>query len=609
MARDRQPEVDLEKLCDAIRASRKVLEPFRVAKREAVRKYAGDQWSTETAQVPRPVNFLSLYLQIMSKSLIAHDPRATLKTFNKQYRAVVSAEEDWINPELKRMDLAATLERAGIDALYGLSVIKVSLVTPALSEKGGWEQQVGQPGAWCIDLDDWAMDPHARDLRELAWCGHRSRIRTESLKDSKLYEAAKRKKVLPNQDRQYNSDAGDERISMLGRQYVSGEWITEAYDFTDIWEIYLPMEKLIVIMLSDDGGSPELMEMRGENVAFDVKPWVGPYCGPYHYLNLMPPVSGNAMPKGSIQDLIDMDEHLNGIMVKLIRQAARQKEVLAVSGAADGDAKRVTEAADGEVIRCDNPDKMKPMGFGGPAPNNHNFMMGLWEMLNKMGGNIELMGGLSEQSKTATQDKMLNANASSSMKWMQQAMVKFTSEVFDSLLWFHHHHPVNKMKSYREVPGLSSPIERTITPQDRQKVPYEEIERQIDPYSLTHQTPGERLSFLNQVVTQTLIPILPMLKEQGIGINIAKYVDLMAQYGNSPDLTEIITNLAEAAPEEGVEEESAGKPAQTQRTYNRINASTQTGEGEVKANLQSMMGENRGGRPSNNGSYRPVSQG
>lgn len=603
---DRQPEVDLQKLCDAIRASRKVLEPFRVSKREAVRKYAGDQWSTETAQVPRPVNFLSLYLQIMSKSLIASDPRASLGTFNKQYRATVSAEEDWINPELKRMKFADTLERAGIDALYGFSVIKVSLVTPALSEKGGWEQQVGQPGAWCIDLDDWAMDPHARDLRELAWCGHRSRILTDSLKDSKLYEAAKRKKVLPNQDRQYNSDAGDERISMLGRQYVAGEWITEAYDFTDIWEIYLPMEKLIVTMLSDDGGSPELMEMKGENVAFDVKPWVGPYCGPYHYLNLMPPVSGNSMPKGPIQDLIDMDEHLNGIMTKLIRQAARQKEILAVSGAADGDARRVTEAADGEVIRCDNPDKMKPMGFGGPAPNNHNFMMGLWEMLNKMGGNIELMGGLSEQSKTATQDKMLNANASSSMKWMQQAMVKFTSEVFDSLLWFHHHHPVNRMKSYREIPGLSAPIERTVTPDDRQKVPYEEIQRQIDPYSLSHQTPGERLAFVNQVVTQTLIPILPLLKEQGVGINIAKWIDLMAQYGNSPDLTEIITNLADAAPEEAAEEEGAGKPASTTREYNRVNSSTQTGTGQVKANLQQAMGMQRGGRPSNNGTYTPV---
>lgn len=606
MAKSRQPEVDLEKLCDAIRASRMVLEPFRVARREAVRKYAGDQWSTETAFVPRPINFLSLYLQIMSKSLIAHDPRATLKTFNKQYRAVVSAEEDWINPEIKRMKLADTLERAGIDALYGFSVVKVALVQPTMSEKSGWEMQVGQPGAWTIDLDDWAMDPHARDLRELSWCGHRSRVRTESLKDSKLYEAAKRKHIKSNPDRQFNED-GDERIAMLQRQYVTGDWASEAYEYTDVWEIYLPMEKLIVTMLSDDGGSPELIEMRGENVAFDVKEWVGPYCGPYHYLNLMPPVSGNAINKGPIQDLIQMDEHLNGIMTKLIRQAARQKEILLYGGASEDDVQRITDTQDGGTARCDSPEKIKPMGFGGPAPNNHNFMMGMWEMLNKLGGNIELIGGLGEQSKTATQDKMLNANASSSMKWMQQAMVKFTSEVFDSLLWFHHHHPVNKMKSYREIPGLPAPIERVVTPADRYQVPYEEIIRQIDPYSLQHQTPGERLAFLNQVVTQTLIPMMPLLKEQGIGINIAKFLELVAEYGNSPDLTEIITNLAEASPEEGGEEEGPGKPAQTQRTYNRVNASTQTGEGQVKANLQQMMGTPRGGRPSNNGTYTPVS--
>lgn len=599
----RKPEVDLVRLCEAIRSSREVLEPFRVARKNAAAMYAGDQWSTETAKVSRPVNFLSLYLQIMSRNLISHDPQAMLSTWKKEYKAIVSAMEDWVNPELRRMDIAASLERGGIDALYGFHAMKVALAAPVESEKSGWEMKVGMPYACCIDLDDWAQDPHARTIKEAAWMGHRSRVMVETLKTSKLYEAAKRRKLQPNPDRQYN-EPGDERISMLGRQYVSGELGNEAYDYIDIWEVYLPMEKLIVTLLSEDGGTPMLMP--GENDAFDVKPWIGPYCGPYHFLNLMPPVSGNAMPKGPIQDLIDLDTHLNGIMTKLIEQAARQKEILACSGAADGDAKRLVDARDGEVIRFDNPDKLKPMGFGGPHPNNQNFAMSMWEMLNKLGSNIELMGGLSEQSKTATQDKLLNANSSATMKWMQQAMVKHTSKVIESLLWFYHHHPEKVMTGYREIEGLEWPIERNVTPEDREKVPFEEIEIKVDPYSLQYSAPGERLAFLNQVMQQTLIPLMPLLQQQGIGVDAGKFLELLAKYSNNPDLEEIITNLAEQQGEPGGEEEGPAKPAQTQRTYNRINASEQTRQGQVKANLQSLMGQPKGGRPSNNGSYQPV---
>lgn len=601
----RSAQVDLAKLCSSIRASRMVLEPYRVARREAVRKYAGDQWSTETAYVKRPINFLSLYLTIMSRSLIAHDPRVSLKVMKKEFKATVSAMEEWVNPEIVRMNLADSLHRGVVDAIHGFHAMKVALCTPAEAEKSGWGLKAGQPYASTIDLDDWCMDPHARTIHEAAWMGHRTRVRVDSIADSKLYDAVRRKMVHQQPDPQYN-DAGDERISMLGRQYISND-LDEAYEYCDLWEIYLPMEKMIVTMQSEDGGTPHLTDVRGEEEAFAEREWVGPYCGPYHFLNLMPPVSGNAMPKGPIQDLIDMDDALNGLTQKLIEQAARQKEILAVGGSADGDAQRIVEARDGEVVRMDFPDKMKPMGFGGPHPNNQNFALSLWEMLNKIGGNIELMGGLGEQSKTAAQDKMLNANAGATVKFMQQAVVKHTSAVIESLCWFWHHHPEKVMTSYHPIQGLANPIERKITPRDRMKVPFEAMRVQVDPYSLNHSTPAENLAFLNQVVGQIITPLLPMMQQQGLGLNLPKYLELVAKYGNAPDLNEIITNLPAPEPtEEGGGEDGPMKPGTTSRTYNRINASEQTGQGQVKANLQSLMGQPKGGRPSNSGSYQPV---
>src|SRR2546427_494296 len=105
MPKARTAEVDLQKLCDATRASRKVLEVFRRARMETVRRYAGDNWSTETAHRKRPVNFLSLYLSTVPRRLISHDPRFGLKTFEASYKAVVAAEEEWGNREVVRMGL------------------------------------------------------------------------------------------------------------------------------------------------------------------------------------------------------------------------------------------------------------------------------------------------------------------------------------------------------------------------------------------------------------------------------------------------------------------------------------------------------------------------
>ncbi len=587
---DRKSTVSLPKLCDAIRTSQRVLEPYRVARREAVRRYAGDQWSTETSRVPRPVNFLSLYLQLVSRSMIANSPRVTLGTMKRDQKAVVSAMEEWANPEIVRMGLADSLWRGGIDALYCLHVMKVALATPGESEKSGWNLKAGQPFAACIDLDDWVMDNHARTLRDLSWCGHRSRVPVEALKNSKLYAAAKRKALQSNPDRQFNQ-TGDERISMLGRQFVAND-LVEVYEFVDLWEIYLPYERMIVSLVSADGDCPDMAE---DGEAFDERPWVGPDSGPYHFLSIMPPVSGNAMPKGPVQDLIDMDEALNGIFQKLIDQAARQKDLLGMAAQADSDALRITEARDGEVIRVDNPDKIKPMGFGGPNPNNQAFALGLWDFLNKLGGNLELMGGLGAQSKTATQDKMLNANAGMSVRWMQSAMVAHTSRVIEALCWFWHHHPQKVMTSHHPIEGLSQPIERTVTPAERRRIPFESLDVKVDPYSLQHQSPEEKLGFLNNVVAQILTPLMPLMQQQGLSIDVKRYLELVAEYGSSFDLMDVVTTIEPS--DGGASSEGPAKPGNTQRTYNRINASEKTEGGQSKAMQQALLGQSAGGNP------------
>jgi len=485
------------------------------------------------------------------------------------------------------------LKRWVIDSIYGMAVMKVGITTPSESEKSGWKFTVGQPYAIAVDLDDWVMDPNARSLDQLAWCGHRSRLPIAALRNSKLYEAVKRKKIQPNLDRQYNQP-GDERISMLGRQFISGE-LEEAYEYVDVWEIYLPMEKAILTMVSNDGDTPDVSE---KSDLLEIKNYVGPANGPYHFLSLMPPVSGNAMPKGPIQDLIDMDEALNGMLQKLINQAKRQKSLLGAKGDADGDVSRITEARDGEAIRLDQPDKLTPIEFGGPNQNNQQFTSYLWEFLNKLGGNVEMLGGLGAQSRTATQDKMLNANSSASIQAMQQAVVSGTSKVIESLCWYWHHHPQYTMTGYQPITGLPNPIQRTVTPQMRQTVKFEDLKLKVDPYSLQFQTPEQKLAFLNQTVAQVIVPMMGMLQQQGIAFDMNKYLEIIATHANSPELMDIVQSIQAPDPtgEQGPPDQGPTKAPTSSRTYNRINASEKTdqGQGRVVQQLLQSQSNNQG---------------
>jgi len=591
MAKARSPEVDVVRLCRAMHASRRALEVFRQERMQAVRRYAGSHYSSETAQTLRPINFLSLYVSIISRNLISHDPRVLLDTNDRKNRAAISALESWANTEIVRMNLADTLLRAVVDALFSFGVVKVGLLTPGESEMQGWTQEFGQPFAKTIDLDDFVIDSHARTWEEAAWMGHRVRVPLASLTDSPLYPKAKAKSVQANRDRQWN-ETGDERISMIQRQYV-GDDSVEAYDYVDVWEVYLCREKLVLTLLSDDGGVPLPSDFKGEKVPLSVRPWVGPYCGPYHCLGFLT-VPGQAIPKGPIQDVLDMDEHLNGCFQKLIDQAARQKDLLAYGSASDSDVERVKNAADGEIVRVTSADQLKPLAFGGPFPGNQAFALQLWDFLNKVSGNLELMGGLGAQSKTATQDKLLNMNSSRSVVDMQQVTVKFTADVIKSLTWFWHHHPQKVMTGYQEIRGLPWKIPQVLTPARRASIPHDTIDFQVNPYTFQYQTPQDRLGFLNQVIGQVLAPMMPILMQQGVYFDVSRYVDLIAEYGNAPDLTDIF-RVGDPPTAEGSGAEDVPTPQTGEKTYNRVNTSEATEPGQNKAVQQALLNQNPGG--------------
>ena len=593
---------DVARLCQAVRSSRKVLERFRKERLEAVREYVGAHWSDDGAYKRVPVNLLAQYVEIVGKKLVSKSPRFMLSTPSREHKPAVSAMESWANRAAEEMGLAETMQRTVLDALFSIGIVKVGLASPADASAAGWNLRAGAPFAERVDLDDFAFDTSARDFKSAAFIGHRYRVPVESVKSWKRLKG--RSRIEPTTShRDYNED-GDERISHL---QFGDEGSTEEFeDMVDLWEIYLPRRRLIVTLLSDDGGSP--LEDDGP---LQTQEWLGPDHGPYLFLKFGT-VPGAAMPKAPVQDLIDMHLAVNQLWRKLIEQAARQKEILPYSAGMADDTQRLTDTSDGETFRCDSPELLKPLSFGGPNAGNFQFVEAARMVFSWKAGNLDAIGGLSPQAKTATQDQMLQAASSATVSDMQDTTVRFVSEVGKALVWYWWHDPFKVMRTTYKLPSLPDvEVERKLYPQGargptgtprtlRRDAKWSQLEVRVDPYSLTMQTPAQRASQLTQVMTQVVMPMAPLLAQQGTNVDLAEFLTKLAKYMDLPDLNDILS-LQEppdpdgASPGPSKDKGDGMMPGSTTRNYVRESTSGRTQQGTNNALAQLLQGTSADG--------------
>lgn len=570
----KDPSINYSRLFQAMRTSRRVLEVYRSERLMAIRQYVGRHYAEGGLDLKVPVNLIARYVQIISRSLVPNCPRVMLSTQKRDKQPAVSAMQEWVNQRLKAMKFANSLRRWVVDALFSIGIMKVALGTPADSAQLGYATPAGVPFATTVDLDDFVFDIGCRDMSEASYVGHRYRVPLEVAQSLDYFDKKARKKLdgsLSPNDYRINQE-GDDRVGVIGQGWQGGE----ARDFepmVDLWEIYIPRLKKVCTFASDSGGVP-----ADDCEPLRVQEWLGPDCGPYHFLSLMP-VPGNPMPKSPVHDLIDLHEFVNHGYRKLVNQMQRQKEVLPVRGGQVDDAKQLIQANDGEAFGCDNADNIKPISYGGPNQINANFTVHLTDVFNKMAGNLDLLAGSSPQSKTATQDKLLAENASAGVSDMQDTTTNGTAGVLEAMCWYWWYHPQEVMRTQKTLPGLSDiGIERQLFPASYEPPPgqqvmkrdgrFEDLDVRVDPYSMVYRSPQQRLQML-MMTFEKFVPIMPMLQQQGIQMDVQFLVKKIAEYADEPDIIGLFSVSEPTQQMSGPQEPPSGKPAETTRNYTR----------------------------------------
>jgi hypothetical protein len=187
---------------------------------------------------------------------------------------------------------------------------------------------------------------------------------------------------------------------------------------------------------------------------------------------------------------------------------------------------------------------------------------------------------------------MLEQNASQGIQDYQDKTLRFTSDVIRGLLWYWWNHPTKVMSTLDNVADPQHYTQvRTVGPEQRQRVRFEDIEIDVDPYSLQHQTPQSRLATLNQTIG-AIAPFMGMAQQQGVMLDLKAYLQKVAKYTDDPDLTEVLTigNPPESGPVGGGNDREV-RPPSTTRNYVRHSQGGASRYGKDLGILNSLGGQ------------------
>lgn len=573
------------------------MQTYRTNRKKMIRLDAGGDWSDNAADKRRPWGGIAMFRRVVLQALINSTPRAMLSTWDRKHKIVVQAAQDWSNRQFERINLGENLRRWFDDALFMMGIMKVGIVTPMDAERHGWRTFAGEAFAETVDFDDYLCDIFARNFDELSWEGHRYRGNAEIA--NRLFRLRGEQRLRGESPESFNID-GDERVGMIGKGYVGGEY-DEFGEMTDLWEVYLPAHQLVLTFRCEGGSLPS----SDGDLLFSQE-YIGPDGGPYEKLGFEW-IPGNLFPRGPISHIYPLDESINGQLRKILRQAERMKQNNLYSGAAESDMARLNSADDGDDVQVDKLGEIKQWVSSPPNAQLFGVTQAMMQLFNKLAGNLDTLGGLARQAGTAAQEKQMNQNASGFIGSLQQATTLATQRVMKKLMWYWWLDPKGVMQSefklrsnpdigtVRNVYPAGATDEAGFPHEFRRDLAWPDLDIMLDPYSLGTDTPQSKLAHIRSLI-QASVPLLPFLEKQGLIPDARFWFEKEGQYANNPDVAELF-HLYEPQPGEDVaaRNDTPSKPPVTNRTYTRQSESEATDEGASKEMMQQLMGSGQTG--------------
>lgn len=519
-------------LKDAIEPAMKQLKPFRDELTSALASYTGPHYGQQPT-VDKPINMLQLSVESLLQQLSSRAPQVLCFSHKPELKSSSIEMELAMNQALKKMKFEQEHRLWVLSAIFCVGIMEVGLDIVSSPEIDGEPLPMTEIFCETIMFDDFVFDTGATkwDGRQVAFWGHKYRMSLKAAQNDKRFDKEARKNLkaveAPDKD-------GPESIS---KQNGGGnnDPFTE---MCEIWQIFVPEENE-VITFSCEGGDMPLKTVE----------WKGPKRGPYHMFGFNP-VLKNIMPLSAVANWIDLDDLLNKLYVKCGEQASRQKSIGITDLQGAQDASNIIKTSDGDVLAVGQPGAFKEASFGGVNQQTLGFALNVKNMADFTMNNLSAQNGLGASAPTLGQEQMIKQASSVRIAAMQGVLLTATKAILEDVAYYLHSHPTIEFDLTREIPGTDFKLPIRWPRRDNgyglevdmRLGDYEEYAIDIEPYSMTEVSPGQRAGLLRQIWREDVLPAVQL----GVQPDVYAYLNLLAKYYDLPELRDIVKMTQEA---------------------------------------------------------------
>lgn len=520
-------DISPEKLAKEIEKSRKRLAPFREARYDYLRAFAGQYYNTKDYEVgDEPLNLTHNAIRVWVANTVMKYPKVVVDANLLEQRQYAELLALAVEQLAKKIKLKTTLRRWVMDAFFQLGIIKTGLTTQETladySNSTDPKIVLTQPYVDTVDFDDWIIDPYCRRREEAAFAGNHVLVDKRWLLESELYDNEIVEKLPSVAD--MKGAKGAKELSQATGANLDSERIDNLVDIAEIW---VPSENVILTMPGHkDAGTNAYLREPQEAYCTDN--------GPYRYLAVTPEPPDNPIPISMVGLWHDLATRANTVMCKILDQAAAQKTVYGYKPSAADDAEAVMTAKNGESIAMDDPDAVREFNIGGQAAENERMLSNLMMLASQMMGGMEQLSGQRSDADSATQATILQQNAMVTVEDVKDKVYDATAEVYRELAWYLHTDPLIHVPLIRRGKDENgAPLEEQVylTPEVR-RGDFIDYAFSIQLRSMTRLDTATRIKrsveFFSRIVPQTAMAAVSMA-QLGIAFDAETALLLQAQ--------------------------------------------------------------------------------
>lgn len=564
------------RLLKAIKSSRDALESYRRVRLANIKQYCGSWYHEEIADDKILVNLLNQAARIYTVALAANNPQVLVSTPIAESLPFSRRFEVNVNKLISDMNLDKTFRAIVLDAFFciGCGVVMMRDTDTRFhgileSEEDVWLDP-GEPWLNRVSLDDLILDMPARERTKMRYCGHRYRADYKKVMDEPGYSKKVKDKLKPTSRESQDTTAASREI---GTDPSQDDDLKDMIWLQDVWIA----ENNSVVTLPCEQDTPPLIERE----------WSGSQAGPYKFLSLGD-VPDRIIPAAPAMNLLGQHHFINRLYRRMEADSDAHRVVNVYPPGMEEDAERLRTSERNGWYRGKSPEQIKQFETGGVDQRDLALATYLIDIFDRMGGNLQSMGGLGAQAATLGQEEMIQGEVSRNVADMRMAVVSFASDcILDlgRLMW---EDQTLEIKTSMPVGNSGIEVRSDWTP-DYRTGEFEDYEFRVEPYSMVFKTPEQKLQELFQVLQQ-LAPLWPMFQAAGATLDAEAIVDEIARLKNRPEFKRFITFASPADMLGGDQNTVRQSPVTSRETVRKNIPTGGTAEARTSAMVQSLLG-------------------